>query len=282
MMQMLSTLLSDLTGLLFSTFFDILPIAVIIFGFQFLVIRKRVKNLKKVLMGMLYVLIGITFFLLGLEEALFPIGREMASQLTDPEFLQSVRLTTGELQWSDYYWVYIFAFAIGMGTTIAEPALIAVAMKANEVSGGAIGVFGLRVAVAIGVAVGLALGSYRIVIGAPMHYFIIAGYVIVVIQTFFSPKSIVPLAYDSGGVTTSTVTVPLVAALGLGLAETVPGRSPLIDGFGLIAFASLFPIISVMAYAQLSEFLDRRVNKSPADEAGCETLDEKVEKKGEG
>ncbi len=256
--------IQDFPALLFATFFDILPIAIIIFGFQYLVIRKRVKNLKKVLTGMLYVLIGITFFLLGLEEALFPIGRSMASQLTDPEFLQSVRITAGELQWQDYYWVYIFAFAIGAGTTIAEPALIAVAMKANEVSGGAIGVWGLRVAVAIGVAFGLALGSYRIVVGVPMHYFIITGYVIVVIQTFFSPKLIVPLAYDSGGVTTSTVTVPLVAALGLGLAETVPGRSPLIDGFGLIAFASLCPIISVMAYAQLSEFKDARALKKQA------------------
>ena len=256
----------ELYELLIATFFDILPIAVIIFGFQFLIIRKRVNNLKAVLTGMIYVLIGITFFLLGLEQALFPIGRSMAEQLTDPEFLESVRLTVGDLQWHDYYWVYIFAFAIGAGTTIAEPALIAVAMKANEVSGGAIGVWGLRVAVAMGVAFGLALGSYRIVVGAPMHYFIIVGYVIVVIQTFFSPKLIVPLAYDSGGVTTSTVTVPLVAALGLGLAETVPGRSPLIDGFGLIAFASLCPIISVMAYAQLSEFKDARALKKTLKE----------------
>ena len=255
-------MLQDLPALLLSTLFDILPIAIIIFGFQFLVIRKRVKNLKKVLIGMLYVLIGITFFLLGLEQALFPIGRSMASQLTDPAFLESVRMSVGDLQWMDYYWVYIFAFAIGAGTTIAEPALIAVAIKANEVSGGAIGVNGLRLAVALGVAVGLALGTYRIVVGAPMHYFIIAGYIIVVIQTFFSPKMIVPLAYDSGGVTTSTVTVPLVAALGLGLAETVPGRSPLIDGFGLIAFASLCPIISVMAYAKLSELKNARAEKS--------------------
>lgn len=251
-------LLQNLFSLLWSTLFDILPIAIIIFGFQFLVIRKRVNNLKQVLTGMLYVLVGITFFLMGLEQALFPIGRSMAEQLTNPEFLQSVRLTAGELQWQDYYWVYIFAFAIGAGTTIAEPALMAVAIKANEVSGGAIGIWGLRIAVAIGVAFGLAIGSYRIVVGIPMHYFIISGYVIVVIQTFFSPKVIVPLAYDSGGVTTSTVTVPLVAALGLGLAETVPGRSPLIDGFGLIAFASLCPIISVMAYAQISEFRDSR------------------------
>jgi len=258
--------IQEFPALLLDTFFDILPIAIIIFGFQFLVIRKRVKNLKSVLTGMLYVLIGITFFLLGLEQALFPIGRSMAEQLTNPEFLQSMRISVGELQWQDYYWVYIFAFAIGAGTTIAEPALIAVAMKANEVSGGAIGVWGLRIAVAIGVAFGLALGTYRIVVGVPMHYFIITGYVIVVIQTFFSPKLIIPLAYDSGGVTTSTVTVPLVAALGLGLAETVPGRSPLIDGFGLIAFASLCPIISVMAYAQLSEFKDARALKRLAKE----------------
>jgi len=213
----------DLPALLLSTFFDILPIVIIIFGFQFLVIRKRVKNIKKVLIGMFYVLIGITFFLLGLEEALFPIGRSMAAQLTAPEFLYSVRLSEGLLQWQDYYWVYLFAFTVGVGTAIAEPALIAVAMKANEVSGGSIGVWGLRIAVAIGVATGLALGSYRIVVGVPIHYFIISGYVIVVIQTFFSPKLIVPLAYDSGGVATSTVTVPLVAALGLGLAEAVPG-----------------------------------------------------------
>ncbi|MDH5611746.1 MAG: DUF1538 domain-containing protein [Gammaproteobacteria bacterium] len=241
-----------------STLFDVVPIAGIIFGFQFFVIRKPVANLKKVLTGMLYVLVGISFFLLGLEQALFPVGRMMASQLTDPVFLETVRITTGVLHWQDYYWVYVFAFTIGASTTIAEPSLIAVAIKANEVSGGAIGVWGLRVAVAIGVAVGISLGAYRIVTGVPIHYFIIAGYVIVVIQTFFSPKAIVPLAYDSGGVTTSTVTVPLVAALGLGLAETVPGRSALIDGFGLIAFASLFPMMSVMAYAQISVWLSKR------------------------
>lgn len=258
----------DLYSLFISTLLDVIPIAGIIFGFQFLVIRRPVKNIKKVLIGMLYVLVGITFFLLGLEQALFPVGRVMAEQLTDPEFLQSVRITVGDLQWQDYYWVYIFAFAIGASTAVAEPSLIAVAIKANKVSGGAIGVWGLRIAVAIGSAAGIALGSYRIVIGAPIHYFIIAGYVIVIIQTFFAPRVIVPLAYDSGGVTTSTVTVPLVAALGLGLAETVPGRSALIDGFGLIAFACLFPIISVMAYAQISELRAHRELKRRAKEKG--------------
>jgi hypothetical protein len=145
---------------------------------------------------------------------------------------------------------------------VAEPALIAVSIKANQVSGGTITVNGLRIAVAIGVAVGVATGTFRIVTGTPLHWYIIVGYVVVIVQTAMAPRAIIPLAYDSGGVTTSTVTVPLVAALGLGLAETIPGRSPLLDGFGLIAFASLFPMISVMAYAQLSEWRSRRARLS--------------------
>lgn len=254
-------MLNELLGIFLETILDVLPIAAIIFGFQFLVIRKPIPNLKKVLIGLFYVLIGITLFLVGLEQALFPLGRLMAEQLTDPAFIHGVKSVADEFDWQDYFWVYLFAFAIGMSTTIAEPSLIAVAIKAEEVSGGAIGTWGLRIAVALGVAIGIALGTYRIVSGTPLHYYIMVGYVIVIVQTFFAPKIIVPLAYDSGGVTTSTVTVPLVAALGLGLAETVPGRSPLIDGFGLIAFASLFPMISVMAYAQLSEYRTRRARK---------------------
>jgi hypothetical protein len=245
----------------FSTIFDILPILAIIFGFQFLVIRKPVPNLREVLIGMLYVLIGITFFLIGLDMALFKLGDTMAKQLTDPAFIAGTDTVAGALHWYDYYWVYLFAFAIGMSTTLAEPSLIAVAIKANEVSGGTIGVWGLRIAVAIGAATGITLGTFRIVTGTPLHYFIIAGYVIVIIQTFFAPKSIIPLAYDSGGVTTSTVTVPIVVALGLGLAATVPERSVLIDGFGMIGIAVLFPMISVMAYAQLSEFKEVRAAK---------------------
>ena len=136
--------------------------------------------------------------------------------------------------------------------------MLAVAIKAHEVSAGSIGVWGLRIAVAIGVAIGLALGTYRIITGTPLYWYIITGYVFVLIQTVFAPRMIIALAYDSGGVTTSTVTVPLVAALGLGLSSTVPGRSPLLDGFGLIAFASLFPIMSVLAYAQLAEWKARR------------------------
>ena len=251
-MEILNAILEVTLG----TINDVLPIAAIIFGFQFLVLRQKPANLGEILAGFAWVLIGLSLFLLGLEWCLFPLGRLMAEQLTDPAFIQAAG-TAGDavtgVDWKDYFWVYIFAFMIGFSTTIAEPSLIAVAIKANEVSGGAIGIWGLRIAVAIGVAVGISLGCYRIVVGDPIHWYIIAGYVIVVIQTTRAPKLIIPLAYDSGGVTTSTVTVPLVAALGLGLSETVPGRNPLIDGFGLIAFASLFPIISVMAYAQLSK-----------------------------
>jgi hypothetical protein len=167
-----------------------------------------------------------------------------------------------QFSWADYFWVYIFAAAIGFATTVAEPALIAVSIKANQVSGGTITVNGLRFAVAVGVAIGVALGAFRIVSGTPLHWYIITGYVIVIVQTAVAPRGIIPLAYDSGGVTTSTVTVPLVAALGLGLAETIPGRSPLLDGFGLIAFASLFPMISVMAYAQISEWRTRKGRKA--------------------
>ncbi len=248
-------LLQSFLSTLLTTVHDVMPIAAVVFGFQLFVIRRPIPKAKQVCIGFVYVVVGLSLFLVGLERALFPLGRVMAEQLTDPEFVANAEGLAAS--WRDYYWVYVFAFMIGYSTTIAEPSLIAVAIKANQVSAGAISVTGLRNAVALGVAIGISLGTYRIVVGHPIHYYIISGYVIVVIQTTFAPKMIVPLAYDSGGVTTSTVTVPLVAALGLGLAESVPGRNPLIDGFGLIAFASLFPIISVMAYAQLSELMNK-------------------------
>ena len=250
----------DFVLILFYTIRDVLPILAVIIFFQLVVLKQPIPHLKKMLVGGLYVVLGLALFLVGLEKALFPVGKLMATQLSDPSF---IGITTAELaNWQSYYWIYIFAASIGFSTTIAEPSLIAVAIKAEEVSGGAINANSLRISVAIGVAIGIALGSYRIVVGHPIHYYIIAGYIVVVIQTFYCPKLIVPLAYDSGGVTTSTVTVPLVAALGLGLASTIPGRSPLIDGFGLIAFASLFPIIAVMAYAQLTEAKTHLVEKN--------------------
>jgi hypothetical protein len=238
-----------------ATIDDVLPIIGILVGFQVLVLRRTIPNLKRVLLGFLMVLVGLAFFLEGLERALFPLGKLMAEQLTAPGFLGLTDTDASMREhWREFVWVYLFAFAIGFSTTVAEPSLIAVAIKANQVSAGAIRPWGLRIAVAIGVAVGIALGAFRIVTGTPLHYYIITGYVIVLIQTWFAPRTIIALAYDSGGVTTSTVTVPLVAALGLGLSSNIPGRNPLLDGFGLIAFASLFPMMTVMGYAQLSEW----------------------------
>jgi hypothetical protein len=264
------SLLDFLGGLLntvFATVVDVVPIAAILFGFQFLVIRRAVPNLKRVLFGFFYVLIGLSLFLMGLEQALFPLGKLMAQQLTAPEFLHESGISlSAVLHWGDYFWVYVFAAAIGFATTIAEPSLLAVAIKAQSVSGGSLSATGLRVAVAIGVAAGIALGAFRIVTGTPLYYYIISGYVVVLIQTIYAPKSIIALAYDSGGVTTSTVTVPLVAALGLGLASSVPGRNPMLDGFGLIAFASLFPIMAVMGYVQISQWLNK-----PKDDASENT-----------
>lgn len=246
-----------------STMRDVFPIVVILLGFQFLVLRKKPPNFKRILIGFVYVLLGLTLFLVGLEQALFPLGETMATQLSDPVFL-GLGPDKPVLDWSDYYWVYLFAAAIGFATTIAEPSLIAVALKAEEISGGKISASGLRISVAIGVSLGVSLGAFRIVSGTPLPTYIMIGYIIVIIQTFFAAKTIIPLAYDSGGVTTSTVTVPVVAALGLGLASTVPGRSALLDGFGLIAFASVFPIMSVLAYALLAEWQAKR-KKSKKD-----------------
>ncbi len=249
--------MSQFALVLLDTCRDILPIAVTIIGFQLLVIRKPVVHPKKMLIGFIYVLLGIAFFLEGLQMALFPLGTLMANQLTTPEFL-GISPTEQNVAWQTYYWVYIFAASIGFATTLAEPSLLAVAMKAEQISGGTIRAWGLRLAVSFGVAFGIALGAYRIVTGTELYYFILTGYIIVIVQTLFSPKLIIGLAYDSGGVTTSTVTVPLVTALGLGLASTVPGRNPLLDGFGLIAFASLCPIMAVLGYAQIAQWLNRR------------------------
>ena len=189
----------------------------------------------------------------------------MARQLTAPETIGVERLADG-IDWHDYLPVYAFAAAIGFATTVAEPSLVAVAIKARDASGGAVDAWGLRIAVAIGVAVGVALGCFRIVTGTPLPWYIIGSYVVVMLLTFRSSRTIVPLAYDSGGVTTSTVTVPVVAAIGLGLAASVPGRSPLIDGFGLIAFASVFPIMTVLGYSIVASWISRRRHSKLAKE----------------
>ena len=236
---------------------DVIPIFSLIFFYQLVLLREPIPHLKGVITGIVYVIIGLTLFQVGLDKALFPIGKAMAAQLSSPASLFGSATETG-IAWYRYGWIYLFAFSIGFATTIAEPSLLAVSLKAQEVSGGSLSQRYLRIAVALGVAVGIALGTFRIVSGTSLSVYIMTGYFIVIIQTFFAPKNLIPLAYDSGGVTTSTVTVPIVTALGLGLAENVPGRNPAIDGFGLIAFASLFPIITVLGYAQVAAWRSGR------------------------
>ena len=249
--------IKEFSIILLGTCRDVLPIILLITFFQLFVLRQSIPNLPRLIIGGVYVVIGLALFLTGLEKALFPIGKIMAAQLSDPDFI----FGPGEVvtaDWTEYGWIYLFAAMIGFATTIAEPSLIAVAYKAHEVSAGSINQVGLRVTVAVGVAFGISLGTFRIITGTPLFIYILVGYIIVIIQTMFAPKTIIPLAYDSGGVTTSTVTVPIVAALGIGLSSTIPGRNPALDGFGLIAFASLFPIISVMAYAQYMDWYTTR------------------------
>lgn len=222
----------------FGTSLDVLPIIAIILFFQFVVLKKPLAHWQRVTFGFLMVILGLQAFILGLEMGLFSLGETMAFELTT---LDSVWI------------IYAFAFLIGISTTFAEPALIAISKKSVEISDGRIKDLWLRSFVALGVGFGITLGAHRIIAGEQIHYYIIAGYAVVIVLTSFAPRYIIPIAYDSGGVTTSTITVPLVAALGIGLASNIPGRSPLIDGFGLIAFASLFPMITVMFYGVLTE-----------------------------
>jgi hypothetical protein len=245
-------LIFDPIRLLMATARDVVPVLLLLVLFQTIVLRRPIPRPGRIVFGFCLVLVGMACFLGGLDLALFPVGRSMAVLLAEGA------KAGGAESWASYGWVYLFALLIGFSTTIAEPSLIAVAHKAEEASRHSISAWGLRIAVAVGVAVGIALGTFRIVTGTALYLYILVGYMVVAVQTMTAPKMIVPLAYDSGGVTTSTVTVPLVAALGLGLASNVPGRSPALDGFGLIAFASLFPIISVLGYAQIAQWKTRR------------------------
>lgn len=226
---------------------DLAPIILVVVVFQLGVFGQPMPNLFELLVGLVFVTLGLTFFIYGLEMGLFPIGESMAHA-----FARKGSVT----------WLIVFAFSLGFGTTVAEPALIAVAAEAASVAanGGMIEqteaarhayATGLRYTVALSVGLAIVLGVIRILKGWPIHFMIIGGYLLVVTMTVFAPKEIIGIAYDSGGVTTSTITVPLVTALGVGLASSIKGRNPMIDGFGLIAFASLLPMIFVMAYGMV-------------------------------
>jgi hypothetical protein len=226
---------------------DVLPIILVILVFQFAVIRKRIPRLAMVTFGFVLVIIGLYAFVVGLKLGLFPIGERMAEQLIGHDRI---------------LFVYLFAFAIGFATTMAEPALIAIGNKAEQAAGGRINGSVIRLIVALGVAIGITIGVHRIISGDSIHLYIIAGYSVVIVLTWLAPRYIIALAYDLGGVTTSEVTVPLITALGIGLATHIEGRNIMIDGFGLIAFASIFPIITVMLYAIVVEQIAKRGQSS--------------------
>ena len=232
---------------LFNSCKDLMPIVLVIAFFQVIVLQQPVPDLFNILLGTLLVVVGLTLFIIGLEMGLFPIGEAMAHAFARK---------------GSAFWLLTFAFALGFGTTVAEPALIAVAAEAATVAaeGAMIAnneeamnsyASGLRYTVAFSVGLAILIGVIRILKGWPIHILIIAGYCMVVIMTMFAPKEIIGIAYDSGGVTTPTITVPLVTALGVGLSSSIKGRNPMIDGFGLIAFASLTPMIFVMAYGMI-------------------------------
>ena len=226
---------------------DLMPIIIVVAFFQLVVIGEPIPNLGSILSGTVFVVLGLTFFILGLEMGLFPLGESLAYAFA----------RKGSL-----FWLMTFAFALGFGTTVAEPALILVTNEAAEVAATAAMIAntpeamedyadGMRYTVAVSVGLAVTIGVLRIIRGWPLHYFIIAGYILVMVMTSFAPKEIIGIAYDSGGVTTSTITVPLVTALGVGLASSIKGRNPMTDGFGLIAFASLTPMIFVMGYGMV-------------------------------
>ncbi|TQV77562.1 DUF1538 domain-containing protein [Aliikangiella marina] len=226
---------------------DLLPILIVILFFQFFVLQQPLPNVGKLIAGVGFVILGLTFFIHGLEQGLFPIGESMAHAFARK---------------GSVVWLVIFAFCLGFGTTVAEPALIAVSAEAAKVAAAGNMIeasteaqqsyaTGLRFTVALSVGIAIVIGVIRILKGWPIQWIIIGGYLLVVIMTAFAPREIIGIAYDSGGVTTSTITVPLVTALGVGLASSIKGRNPMIDGFGLIAFASLTPMIFVMAYGMI-------------------------------
>lgn len=221
---------------------DVLPIILTVLFFQYIILQRALSNPRRVVFGFMLVIFGLYAFVVGLKMGLFPIGTSMAEQLIGMDAL---------------HWIYLFAFAIGFATTMAEPALIAIGQQAEEAAQGQLKGNIIRLLVALGVAIGITIGVHRIVVGDSIHYYIMGGYCLVVILTLLAPRYIIALAFDLGGVTTSEVTVPLVTALGIGLATHIEGRSVLIDGFGLIAFASIFPIVTVMTYAIVADWYSR-------------------------
>lgn len=245
----------ELLRMLGDTSLSVLPIAAFMLFFHRVVLRRQFAQPAQLAIGFLFMLAGLGVFLLGLEQALFPVGRLMVDQLVA---YTTLHLPERAVDWWDYRLIFAFAFCLAFGAAIAEPALLAVARRVDDLSGGAIRASGLRVAAALGVGIGVTVGCMRIAAGVPLLWCVGAAYAVIIVQTVFAPRVITSVAYDVGGVTTSAITVPVVTALGLGLAQQVPGRSELYDGFGLLVLAATYPVMTVLAYAQITAFLERR------------------------
>jgi len=237
-----------LIRLMIGSCFDLAPILLVVLIFQLAVIRQPIPNILELIIGTLFLVLGLTFFMMGLEQSLFPIGESMAYAFARK---------------GSVFWLLLFSFSLGFGATVAEPTLIVITQEAANIARQAkiitdsesaqdLYALSLRLTVAVSVGFAIVAGVLRILIGWPLHYLIIAGYTLVIAITPFAPKEIIGIAYDAGGVTTSTLSVPLITALGIGLASSIKGRNPMTDGFGLVAFASLTPIIFVMVFGMLT------------------------------
>lgn len=246
-------------GDLLTTVRDVLPIIAAVLFFQLVILRQRIPHVRRVIVGFVLVILGLYAFVLGLKLGLFPIGERMAEQLIARD---------------NVFFLYLFAFAIGFATTMAEPALIAIGDQAEEAARGEIRASILRLLVALGVAIGITIGVHRMIAGDSIHHYVMGGYLLVILLTLIAPRYIIALAYDLGGVTTSEVTVPLITALGIGLATQIEGRNVLMDGFGLIAFASIFPIVTVLAYATVVDLAYRiRARRTASGESTGEGVE---------
>lgn len=260
-------LIRELVDRLADSAADVLPVGVFMIFFYCVVLRQRLAGALRLVIGLAFVATGLAMLILGVEKALLQAGRMMVEQLMPADAYDAASVP----HWPSFYLIYSFAFCIAFAAAIAEPALLAIAQRVNDISGGAISTWGLRLAAALGVALGAAFGCIQTVSGVSLHWCVAGVFMIIALQTFSAPRAILPLAYDSGGVSTTVVTVPLVAALGLGLTELMPTRNPLLDGFGLIALTCLFPVVTVLAYAQIVSLLERRSSRHHAGDSNGAT-----------
>jgi hypothetical protein len=258
----MNSMAADLLAALVATLLDAAPVVLVVGGFQAFILRRRPPHLPRVLIGAAYVLLGLALFRLGLEWSLLPIGADLSERLTAPGLAAA---PDGEVPWTRFLWLYLFAATLGFATTMVEPALTAIAERVGAMTGGTLRPMALRLVVAAGVSLGLLLGTLRIVTGLPLPWAVAGLVSLIAVLVALAPRQLVPLAFDCGGFATSVVTVPMVAAFAVGVATAIPGRDPLTDGFGVILFALLSPVASVLAFSAVQARLQRGQNRGGID-----------------